>query len=111
LRKLAKVNLNASNIIECLTDNRDDTRILIPLIGNQTDSYDQSITNTEESKLMVANEKSPFIAGNRINLGSQDNSEHIDIYFSCHERMVNGDYQDNSEQTVFKGNLLNFIII
>jgi hypothetical protein len=71
-----------SNIIECLTDNRDDTRVLIPLLVNQTDSYDQSISNTQESKLMVANEKSPAFPGNRINLGSQDNSEHIDIYFS-----------------------------
>jgi hypothetical protein len=77
---------------------------------NQTDSYDHSIDNTQESKLMVANEKSPVFTGNRINLGSQDNSEHIDIYFSCHERMMNGDYQNNSEETVFKGNLPNLII-
>lgn len=91
-----------------MTDNRDETHKTNLLVANQTASYDQSISNTQESKLMIANEKSPAIPKHRINFGSQDNSENIDIYFSCHERMVNGNYLENSEQTVFKGKFINF---
>ena len=54
---------------------------------------------------MVANEKSPFLQneGAQSLTENQESSENIDIYFSWHERMVNGDYLD-SERTMFRGN-------
>lgn len=65
---------------------------------------ENTISNTQESKLIVANEKSPvLIQGERFTSSDDDrrDSEQMEIYFSCHERMVNGKYLD-SEQTIFK---------
>ena len=68
-------------------------------------NQDNTNSNTQESKLCVANEQSPVIMMNKIEQPSEsqiESSDQVDIYFSCHERMVNGEYAE-SENTVFKG--------
>jgi len=96
--------------LESLTDNRDDgsKTILFPSNNNITileTNQDNTNSNTQESKLCVANEQSPVIMMNKIEQPSEsqiESSDQVDIYFSCHERMVNGEYAE-SENTVFKG--------
>lgn len=73
---------------------------------NGTTEYEHTISNTQESKLVVANEKSPMILiQSDENYNSTSSNPPLEIYFSCHERMVNGNYMD-SEQTLFKHNSL-----
>lgn len=96
-----------------MTDNKEEASktITFPSNRNRTtiNEYenDGTISNTQESKLWIANEKSPVIMMDNVKQSlekeeSQESSGQLDIYFSCHERMVNGDYFD-CENTEFKG--------
>ncbi|CAI2361868.1 unnamed protein product [Moneuplotes crassus] len=109
---LEKVIEEASK--ECITDNKEDSDKTITFPSNinrnsiENQENNNTLSNTQESNLCVANEKSPVVMMTNLKgqmkkgEESQESSEQLDIYFSCHERMVNGDYFDcdNSDYKV-----------